>query len=265
MNLSDKIDYLNDNKSFVVLVDKMMQDTALKTVNAARQSYNKEKTNFDEKDKKLADFLWGSGHSSPFRHSFYTLHIKMPVFVARQLMKYSVGSNFRTFEIGGKEVSAEVFEHYYSTDSGCSWNEVSARYTKLSEDFYIPKELRSNPPHGNKQTTGEYVNPLPEDSLNRLRKFEILQQYSQHCEKSMQLYNLFTENGVGRELARAILPPAFYTEVTWTLSLQALIHFLSQRLEKSAQYEIKCLAEGIYLILKEDLDRLGLTRDKIVV
>ncbi len=84
-----------DRKSNVSLVDCMVNDSALKTVNAARCSYDNEKEEFDDKDKKLTKFLWTHEHTSPFRHSYYTFQVKLPIFVARQLMKYQVGSGFR--------------------------------------------------------------------------------------------------------------------------------------------------------------------------
>jgi thymidylate synthase (FAD) len=86
--MTDKIDFLQDEKSSVALVDRMIADSALKTVNAARCSYDNEKSAFDDKDKKLTKFLWTHEHTSPFRHSYYTFQVKLPIYVARQLMKY---------------------------------------------------------------------------------------------------------------------------------------------------------------------------------
>jgi len=55
--MNNKIDFLEDGKSYVSLVDKMQQDSALKTVNAARCSYDNEKSDFEDKDQKLTKFL----------------------------------------------------------------------------------------------------------------------------------------------------------------------------------------------------------------
>lgn len=263
MNLGDKIDYLQDQISFVSIVDKMAVDAPLKTVNSARISYNKKKDTFDEKDSKLAGFLWTNEHTSPYRHSYFTFHVKTPLFVARQLMKYQVGSGFRTYEVDGKEVSLEVFDHIYDTDKGCSWNEISGRYTQTSEDFYVPKKMRSNPGHGNKQSSGEYKNPLPVEDHDYLHEQEAAILMQHHAEWSLEKYNILIKNGVAKEIARMILPQNIYTECYWTCSLQAIIWFLHQRLKPDAQYEIRQLAEGIYQLLKDDLAKLGLNKEDL--
>ena len=65
---------LDDGIGFVALIDRMVHDHATKVVNAARISYNRRKDSFDEADQKLARYLWVHGHTSPYRHSFYTFH-----------------------------------------------------------------------------------------------------------------------------------------------------------------------------------------------
>ena len=125
------IETLDDGIGFVALVDRMQQDPALKVVNSARISYEKQKRDYGEGDKKLAGFLWQHGHTSPYRHSFYTFHWKAPLFVFRQAFKYQVGSGWRTYEVGGEAVSLEVFDVLFDTDKGCSWNEVSGRYVQV--------------------------------------------------------------------------------------------------------------------------------------
>ena len=74
---------LEDGIGFVALVDRMLSDPALKVVNAARISYQKSKSEFGEADRKLAGFLWEHGHTSPYRHSYFTFHWKAPLFVFR--------------------------------------------------------------------------------------------------------------------------------------------------------------------------------------
>lgn len=263
MNLGDKIDYLQDQISFVSIVDKMAVDAPLKTVNSARISYNKKKDTFDEKDSKLAGFLWTNEHTSPFRHSYFTFHIKTPLFVARQLMKYQVGSGFRTYEVDGKEVSLEVFDHIYDTDKGCSWNEISGRYTQTSEDFYVPQKMRSNPGHGNKQSSGEYKNPLDPNEADYHDEKDCVSTIHYMGVYAMSLYRTLIKNGVAKEIARMVLPQNIYTECYWTCSLQAIIWFLHQRLKPDAQYEIRQLAEGIYQLLKDDLAKLGLNKEDL--
>jgi thymidylate synthase (FAD) len=68
----------------------------LDVVNAARVSFAKESDyarnwagdadGITEKDEKLIRYLAKHQHKSPFNHSFITMRIKAPVFVARQLV-----------------------------------------------------------------------------------------------------------------------------------------------------------------------------------
>jgi thymidylate synthase (FAD) len=253
MTNNSKINVLDHGS--VSLVDRMGQDVALKVVNSARISYNKTKDSFDEKDRKLTNFLLNNEHTSPFRHSFYTFHVKAPLFVFRQWMKYQVGSTWRTYEVGGKEVPLEVFDHLYDLDKGCSWNEVSGRYVELEPEFYFPAKLRANPPHGNKQASSE--NDYKGDPNYDLG------QMKHAVERAYSIYNGLIKTGVAKEIARMILPQNIYSEAYWTCSLQSVIHFLHQRLKPDAQFEIREYAEGIYNLIESDLTKLGINKNEI--
>jgi len=246
---------LDDDIGFVALVDRMQEDVALKVVNAARISYQKRKEGFAPEDAKLARFLWVHGHTSPYRHSFFTFHWKAPLFVFRQAFKYQVGSTWREYEVNGESVSLEVFDVLFDTDKGCSWNEISGRYVKWTPEFYVPAKMRSNPPHGNKQASVV----LPEDYDHAAERARMIAE----CGEMFRLYEARLERGVAKEIARLLLPQNVYTQAYWTVSLQGVIHFLSQRLEADAQFEIRRYAEGIWELLAEDLERIGVTRELI--
>ena len=251
----DAVACLDDGIGFVALVDRMEQDHARKVVNAARISYEKQKDSYDEKDAKLAAFLWEHGHTSPYRHSFYTFHWKAPLFVFRQAFKYQVGSGWRTYEVEGETVDLEVFEVMFDTDKGCSWNEISGRYVQWSREYYVPARMRANPPHGNKQASVE----LPADFDHEGER----ERMRQECEQAFELYHARIERGVAKEIARMLLPQNIYTQAYWTVSLQGVMHFLEQRLKRDAQYEIRRFAEGVYELVKPDFDRLGITRESL--
>jgi len=78
------------DKGYVRLVDTLGND--LSVVNAARVSYDKESSEFSERDEKLLSFLWREKHTSPFRHAAVTFEIYAPLMVARQWWKYAVSS-----------------------------------------------------------------------------------------------------------------------------------------------------------------------------
>lgn len=247
------IQTLDDGVGFMALVDRMEVDHALKVVNSARISYEKGKKSFDEKDSGLCKFLWEHGHTSPYRHSFYTFHWKAPLFVFRQAFKYQIGSGWREYEVEGETVSLEVFDVFFDTDKGCSWNEISGRYVQWKPEFYVPKMMRANPPHGNKQASFE----LGADFDHAAERAQMLAE----CEATFRLYEERIERGVAKEIARMCLPQSLYSQAYWTVSLQGVMHFLEQRLKKDAQYEIRCFAEAIYELVSSDLERLGVTRD----
>ena len=102
------------DKGFVRLIDHMGYD--LSVVNAARVSFGKKKDAFEEGDAKLVAYLAEHEHTSPFRHTALTLHVKAPIFVFRQWMKHRIGSEF---------------------------NEISGRYVEFPEDeFFVPEVFR---------------------------------------------------------------------------------------------------------------------------
>jgi len=247
---------LDDDIGFVALVDRMQQDPALKVVNAARISYEKQKAGFEDGDRKLASFLWEHGHTSPYRHSYYTFHWKAPLFVFRQAFKYQVGSGWREWEVNGETVSLEVFDVLFDTDKGCSWNEISGRYVQWTPEFYVPKVMRANPPHGNKQASID-LGPDYDHAAEVARMHE-------ECEHAFELYQQRIARGVAKEIARMLLPQSLYSQAYWTVSLQGIIHFLEQRLEADAQYEIRRYAEAVYDLVKGDLERIGVTRESLL-
>ncbi|MEM7516978.1 MAG: FAD-dependent thymidylate synthase [Planctomycetota bacterium] len=241
---------LSDELGFVALVDQMQTDPAAKVVNAARISYEKTKDQVDERDAKLASFLWEHGHTSPYRHSFYTFHWKAPLFVFRQAFKYQVGSGWRKYEVNGETVSLEVFDVFFDTDKGCSWNEVSGRYVQWTPEFYVPKRMRANPPHGNKQASFD----LPDDFDHEGERNLMLSE----CEDAFRLYRERIDRGVAKEIARMCLPQNVYTQAYWTVSLQGILHFLDQRLKPDAQWEIRQYAKAVYELVADDFAKLGI-------
>jgi thymidylate synthase (FAD) len=247
---------LDDGIGFVALVDRMRSDAALKVVNAARISYQKQKHELGEEDRKLARFLWVHGHTSPYRHSFFTFHWKAPLFVFRQAFKYQVGSTWREYEADGESISLAAFDVLFDTDKGCSWNEISGRYVKWQPEFYLPQRMRANPPHGNKQASVE----LPADFDHAAER----ERMRAECEELFRLYRERLERGVAKELARILLPQNVYTQAYWTVSLQGVIHFLAQRLEPDAQFEIRRYAEGVFQLVQPELERVGITRELLL-
>lgn len=191
----------------------------LDSVNSAKVSFDKESTDFTEKEARLLAFLAREEHTSVFRHSALTFEVYAPLMVARQWFKYIVASSH--------------------TEDQQGWNESSRRYVTEEPTFYIPaeNEWRSSP-ENKKQGSGE---PIPSEE-GMLWTGDLLS----YIDRGVDLYESAMEAGICAEQARLFLPAyGMYVRWRWTVSLGALMHFLHQRLEHDAQKEIQLFAIAV--------------------
>lgn len=202
------------DKGFVKLVDFMGGD--MRAVDSARVSFNG-KSKGEAQDKKLIAYLLKNGHLSPFEHSVFQFHIKCPLFVARQWMRHRIAS----------------------------YNEISARYTEVKEEFYIPDEFRIQD-MVNKQGSCT----APSGELNNAALFQM---YKQTINASFKTYTELLKNGVAREMARMVLPVSQYTQFHWTINARSLLNFINLRTDMHAQYEIRCYANTIKSIFNSKM------------
>tara|TARA_Y100001938_G_C8034006_1_gene402275 strand:+ start:504 stop:1223 length:720 start_codon:yes stop_codon:yes gene_type:complete len=197
---------------FVKLVNQT--GGAVEIVNAARVSFGKRIDKIEEKDLKLIRYLWKNKHTSPFRHIHFTFHIKAPIFVLRQWMKHQIG---------------------------CSWNEISGRYVQFDYEFFCPEEWRTRPLDSIKQGSGDAFYNDECEIISR--------RYIRVVNQCHNLYQELIDLGVCKEQARMILPLSLYSECYWTVSFQALLHFLDLRLDSHSQVEIQDYAKKVQSIL----------------
>ena len=209
---------------FVRVVDYMGDDQAI--VQAARVSYGKGTTRVSE-DRGLIRYLMRHRHSTPFEMCEIKLHVKLPMFIARQWIRH------RTASI----------------------NEYSARYSVLDKEFYIPEEkdlaIQSK---SNKQGRG--------DTLSAKDSEEALFLLKRDAEKSYETYEYLlnesqegevldnNRDGLSRELARINLTLNTYTQWYWKTNLHNLMNFIFLRADSHAQYEIRVYADIIYKIME---------------
>jgi thymidylate synthase (FAD) len=203
---------------FVRLVDAMGDD--LSVVRAARVSYDEAWRAGEDhgSDKRLISYLWRHRHTSPFEAMTFTFEVKAPIFVLRQWMRH------RTW----------------------SFNEVSARYCELPEEFYVPQpEMLGVQSKDNKQAR-DLTTPVERDvaevSVDLIKGA---------CQIAFGRYRWLLKRSVPRELARSVLPVATYSRVFGTVNLLNLLHFLSLRSEAHAQYEIRVYALAIRDLVRE--------------
>jgi len=209
----------------VRLVDNMGDDLSI--VRAARVSYDAEwRTGGDAgKDAKLIDYLLRNKHTSPFEMVEFVFEVKAPIFVFRQWHRH------RTW----------------------SFNEVSARYSVLPEEFYVPephlvgKQNKDNKQMRDPMTKEEY------EALPNMKRQEIkdtLQMMDIWNSGTFNLYGRLIEDGMPRELARSVLPVATYSHMFAKVDLHNLMHFLKLRLHSHAQYEIRVYAEAMLKLIE---------------
>ncbi len=208
------------DEGFVRVIDYMGSDESI--VQAARISYGKGTTS-EARDRSLLFYLMRHKHTSPFEMCEIKLHIKMPIFIARQWIRH------RTANV----------------------NEFSARYSFVPDSAYLPET--------NALGTQSAINHQATiyDSLKDEEAQRIQSRIKEHSDKAYETYlwclnrdangeKLHDEHsGISREAARCNLSLNYYTELYWKIDLHNLLHFLHLRAEKGAQREIRLYAEAI--------------------
>jgi thymidylate synthase (FAD) len=193
---------------FVRLDGSMADD--LSVVNAARVSFARRKDEMDDSDLGLIRFLMRERHGTPFEHNAFRFHVRCPIFVAREWFRHRVGS----------------------------FNEFSMRYAKATDEFYVPAREDVRTQVGKPGAyTFETVEPELADSV----RDELRAVY----EQAYATYERLVEQGVAREVARAVLPVGAYTEFYWTINARSLMNFVSLRAAETAQREIRRYAEAV--------------------
>jgi len=202
---------------FIRVIDYMGDDGAI--VQAARVSYGAG-TKHVQNDAGLIRYLMRHWHSTPFEMCEVKLHVKLPVFVARQWIRH------RTANV----------------------NEYSARYSILDREFYIPApENLAAQSVVNNQGRGEVLSGAESARVLEILKSDAGQAYDHYEEMLSQ----DGQQGLARELARMNLPMNIYTQWYWKTDLHNLFHFLRLRADAHAQYEIRVYAEAIAACVRD--------------
>lgn len=198
-------------------LDHMGDD--LTVVNAARVSFDKQSDYDDfasyginQADTKLISYLAKHNHWSPFAHCSASFRVKAPIFVARQLVKHTVGF---------------------------SWNEVSRRYVDNEPEFYIPDEWRlkaDNVKQGSSEQAHQHSIAVRDGVANL-------------SQKALDEYNWLLKENICPEMARMVLPQNTMTEWVWTGTLYAWARMCALRLDSHTQQETQVVARKIDAIM----------------
>jgi len=207
-----KIDLLDHG--FVRLVDHMGSDLSI--ARNARVSYDAEwRAGEDEgSDARLINYLYCNGHNTPFEAVTFTFDVKAPIFVFRQW-------------------------HRHRTQS---YNELSARYRPLPEEFYIP-ELANV---GVQSSDNKQMRDMGESTISQ-KDLGIMRDQNHNA---FALYQDLLEGGMPREIARSVLPVSTYSHMFATMNLHNLFKFLGERMHEHAQYEIRVYANAILELIE---------------
>jgi thymidylate synthase (FAD) len=204
---------LLDGLGFVELLDTFGDD--LTVVNAARVSFAKESTTMEPRDTKLVNYLADHHHITPFFHPQARFRLKMPIYVAREWFRHTVGF---------------------------ARNEVSRRYVDDPPEFYLPpaedmRERDTNKKQGSKPT------PIEEAPhyRNLMKNFQ---------ETAEVLYTELLAAKLAPEVARGLLPQSMYTEFIETGSLAAYARLCALRTDPQAQVEIQVYARAVSELLE---------------
>lgn len=180
----------------------------LSIVNSARVSFNKETEELEGKDEKLIRYLAKHKHMTPFRHNYIKVRCKVPVFLARQLMKHQ---------------------------AGLSWNEVSRRYVDDMPEFFVPEYWRMRPDDSIKQGSEDGVHVLNDDIEEAYQTFM--------DDINVYYESMITRLNIAPEMARMILPQSMMVDFIWTGNLLAFSHVYNLRAGEGAQKEAQDFAK----------------------
>ena len=195
---------------FVKLLDVMGNDEEVE--NAARLSYGTG-TRKVSQTRNLIRYLMRHKHTSPFEMCEVKFHIKLPIFVMRQLVRHRTAS----------------------------LNEYSGRYSIMSNEYYLPEA-----DYLQKQSKTNNQGRDEKHSSTGLLHYEFNRVY----DNAHIAYENLLEEDIARELSRVVLPVANYTECIWKIDLHNFFHVVHLRADSHAQREIRDYANAMYELVK---------------
>ena len=167
-----------------------------------------------DRDAGLIRFLVRERHGSPFEHGYFRFLVKAPLFVVREHHRHRAGH---------------------------SYNEWSGRYSKMDAEFYIPDNVRTQV-----GKPGSYSFEPVDDGV----RDDVRREIEENAQHAFEAYERMLEQGVAKEVARAVLPLSTYTKYYWSCNPRSLMHFCGLRNHENAQYEIRQYAAAAETFLE---------------
>lgn len=179
----------------------------------ARVSSNKSIEEIFLKPHVLIRYLLLQGHWSPFTMSNMTFEIKTSRAIGREILRHKM-----------------------------EFQEFSQRYMMATE--FEPIELREQC-KDNRQSSYQIFHNDEHPNINDL--------VDQHVIDTESLYNYLLNINVARETARMVLPETTTTTIYANSTIRGWLSFLNQRLHKTAQKEIRLIAEEIKNVFLDEV------------
>ena len=175
-----------------------------------------------EGDEKLLRYLYKHKHMTPFEMAGLTIEVQAPIMVFREW-------------------------HRHRTQS---YNELSARYTPLPDLYYIPsieRLMSGKQATKNKQSSGE--------GFTAEEAEEVRTHLTLATARSRASYEFLLDKGVAREISRLVIPVNQYSRMRASANLRNWLGFLTLRMDKGAQWEIRQYAQAVESIVEEKFPR----------
>lgn len=211
-----KFAYLD--KGFVELLGFMGSDREI--AEAAWVSSDRAENRSDDAVCKVIRYMARHNHWTPFGQTAIKLRFRIPIFVARQLMRSNIG---------------------------IVWNEESRRYVDSLPEFHVPREWRERSTSMKQGSGGKFEgrlrveNSLTHETWDGTPHEALMAAYR----KCIDTYAAMIEAGVAPEQARIVLPVATYTTLVATFNVASLARVYKLRADSHAQAEIRELAKCI--------------------
>ncbi len=209
-----RIDVLNEGH---VVLEAWSGDD-LSIVNSARVSFDQESQEFGDRERGLINFLMREHHGTPFEAPTFRFDVRAPIFVIREHFRHRIGH---------------------------SYNEESARYSVIRDDFYVPERDAVRKQEG--KPGAYWFERIDDDAIAS----DVIDTLTRVQQAAFDEYNRMLEMGVAKELARTVLPVGTFSRFKWGCNLRSLMHFLALRNQEHAQYEIRCYAEAVEQLARE--------------
>jgi thymidylate synthase (FAD) len=205
-------------QGWIGLVNQMGSEITV--VNAARVSFGKMRSEMNERDVVLIEYLLENHHNTPLEHVVFTFLVHCPLFVRSQWHRH------RTW----------------------SYNEISRRYTEEDLEFYVPPEIRAQ------ATNNRQASVVADATLDQEQCREIINKQNA---AALAVYQDLLNKGVCREQARGVLPQNLMTTFWATVDLSNLLKFIELRASEHAQWEIREYAEAIKKLVRPSIPNIA--------